>query len=135
VTLLAALTPDGLEAVHGPYLYQVLGPALRPGDVVVPDNQTVHKVAGLCEIAAAQGLPDLPPCSPDFNPIELAFSKLKTWLRMAQARTYELLEQATCTAVKWISLTDTKNWSINCGHHVQPNLEAASTVTVTGFIL
>lgn len=56
--------------MHGAYLYQVLGPALRPGDVVVLDNQTVHKVAGLGEIAAAQGLPDLPPCSPDLNPIE-----------------------------------------------------------------
>lgn len=131
VTLLAALTPDGLGAllsvngavngdVFAAYLDQVLGPSLRPGDVVVLDNLAVHKVAGLDEIAAAHGLRllYLPPYSPDFNPIELAFSKLKTWLRTAQARTRDLLEQAICAAAEWVSPADAKSWFGHCGYHV-----------------
>ena len=103
VTLIAALTPDGLGAlmsvdgavngdVFAAYLDQVLGPTLRPGDVVVLDNLSVHKVDGLHEIVQKYGarLRYLPPYSPDFNPIELAFSKLKTGLRTAQARTHDL---------------------------------------------
>ena len=76
------------------YLDQVLGPTLVLGDVVVLDNLPAHKVAGLAELVAARGarLMHLSPYSPDFNPIELAFSKLKTWLRTAQARTREVLE-------------------------------------------
>ncbi len=100
VTLIAALTPHGLQAamtvdgavntaVFAGYLDQVLGPTLRPGDVVVLDNLPVHKAAGLAEIVEKRGarLLFLPPYSPDFNPIELAYSKLKTWLRTAAART------------------------------------------------
>ncbi len=91
VTLVAALTPGGLQAamtvsgavngdIFAAYLGQVLGPTLRPGDVVVLDNLPAHKVAGLAELVGAHGarLLYLPPYSPDFNPIELAFSKLKT---------------------------------------------------------
>ena len=113
VTLIAALTPDGLGAllsvngavngdVFAAYLDQVLGPSLRPGDVVVLDNLSVHKVEGLDEIVKKHGarLRYLPPYSPDFNPIELAFSKLKTWLRTAKARTRDLLEEAWGGLVK-----------------------------------
>ena len=102
VTLVAALTPNGRQAaltvsgtvngdVFAAYLDQVLGPRLAPGDVVVLDNRPAHQVAGLAERVEARGarLLYLPPYSPDFNPIELAFSKLKTWLRTAQARTRE----------------------------------------------
>lgn len=91
VTLVAALTPNGLQAamtvsgavnggVFAAYLAQVLGPTLVPGDVVVLDNLPAHKVAGLVELVEARGARQLylPPYSPDFNPIELAFSKLKT---------------------------------------------------------
>jgi len=87
------------------YLDQVLGPTLVPGDVVVLDNLPAHKVAGLAEIVAARGarLLYLPPYSPDFNPIEVAFSKLKTWLRTAQAYTRETLESAIRKATDWIS--------------------------------
>ena len=131
VTLIAALTPDGLGAllsvdgavngdVFAAYLDQVLGPTLRPGDVVVLDNLSVHKVAGLGEIAQKYGarLLYLPPYSPDFNPIELAFSKLKTWLRTAQARTRELLEEAILAAAEWITEKDAKNWFDHCGYHI-----------------
>ena len=67
---------------------------LVPGDVVVLDNRPAHKVAGLAEIVEACGarLLYLPPYSPDVKPIELVFSKLKTGLRTAQARTREAWE-------------------------------------------
>ena len=122
VTLIAALTPDGLGAllsvngavtgdVFAAYLDQVLGPSLRPGDVVVLDNLSVHKVDGLDEIVKKYGarLRYLPPYPPDFNPIERAFSKLKTWLRTAKARTRDLLEEAIRTAAEWITEQDAKN--------------------------
>ena len=131
VTLIAALTPDGLGAllsvdgavngdVFATYLDQVLGPTLRPGDVVVLDNLAVHKVDGLNEIAKKYGvrLRYLPPYSPDFNPIECAFSKLRTWLRTAKARTRDLLEEAILAAAAWITAQDAKNWFDHCGHHV-----------------
>ena len=132
VTLLAALTPDSLGAlmsvdagvngdVFAAYLDQVLGPTLRPGEVVVLDNLAVHKVAGLDEIAQKYGvrLRYLPPYLPDFNLIELAFSKLKTWLRTAKARTREALEEALLAAAAWITEQDAKNWFDRCGYHVQ----------------
>lgn len=132
VTLVAALTPEGLQAamtvsgaingnIFAAYLDQVLGPTLVPGDVVVLDNLAAHKVAGLAEIVAERGarLLYLPPYSPDFNPIELAFSKLKTWLRTAQARTRETLESVIQQATDWISGQDAKNWFDHCGYHVQ----------------
>ncbi len=131
VTVVAALTPRGLEAVltvdgavngavFAAYLDQVLAPTLVPGDVVVLDNLRVHKVAGLAELVEACGarLLYLPPYSPDFNPLELAFSKLKTGLRTAQARTREALENALRKATEWITQQDTENWFDHCGYHV-----------------
>ena len=131
VTLVAALTPQGLQAamtvsgavtgqVFAAYLAQVLGPTLVPGDVVVLDNLPAHKVAGLAELVEARGakLLYLPPYSPDFNPIELAFSKLKTWLRTAQARTREALEAVIQTATEWVTERDAQNWFDHCGYHV-----------------
>ncbi len=107
--------------VFAAYLHHVLGPTLVPGDVVVLDNLPAHKVAGLAEIVAAQGarLLYLPPYSPDFTPLELAFSKLKTWLRTAQARTREALETTIRAATDWITQQDAKNWFDHCGYHVQ----------------
>ena len=132
VTLIAALTPDGLGAlmsgngavngdVFAAYLDQVLGPTLRPGDVVVLDNLSVHKVDGLHEIVQKYGarLRYLPPYSPDFNLIELAFSKLKTGLRTAKARTRDALEEAILAAAAWITEQDAKNWFDHCGYHVK----------------
>ncbi len=72
---------------------QVLAPTLASGDVVVLDNLSSHKVAGVREAVAARGasLLDLPPYSPDLNPIEQAFAKLKALLRAVAARTVEEL--------------------------------------------
>ena len=128
---MVALTPNGLLAamtvsgavngdVFAAYLSQVLGPTLVPGDVVVLDNLPAHKVAGLAELVEARGarLLYLPPYSPDFNPIERAFSKLKTWLRTAQARTREALESVIQAAMDWVTEQDAKNWFDHCGYHV-----------------
>ena len=79
--------------VFAAYLDQVLGPTLVPDNVVVLNNLPAHKVAGLAELVEARGARlYLPPYSPDFNPIERAFSKLKTGPRTTQARTREALE-------------------------------------------
>ena len=94
----------------------MLGPTLVPGDVVVRDNLLAHKVAGLAELVEAR-LRYLPPYSPDSNPIELAFSKLKTGLRTAQARTRDALEAVIQTATEWVTETNAKNWFDHCRYH------------------
>jgi len=106
-TIVAALRPDGLTApavFDGPidnasfraYVEQVLVPTLRPGDVVVLDNLAAHKVDGVRQAIAAAGafVLYLPPYSPDLNPIELAFSKLKALLRARAIRTVDGLWNA-----------------------------------------
>ena len=131
VTVVGALTGKGLEAVmkldgalneaaFAAYLNQVLGPTLRPGDVVVLDNLRVHKMDGMAERVAAYGarLLFLPPYSPDFNPIELAWSKLKTALRTAPARTRQALSDALTQACQWSTETDAQNGFAHCGYHV-----------------
>ena len=131
VTVVGALSVQGLEAVmtldgalnqdsFAAYLDQVLGPTLRPGDVVVLDNLRVHKVAGMRERIEACGarVLFLPPYSPGFSPIENGWSKFKTWLRTAQARTREALDEAIGAARNWISADDAQNWFAHCGYHV-----------------
>ena len=96
---------------------QVLGPTLVPGDVVVLGNRPAHKVTSLVEACGAR-LRYLPPYSPDFNPIERAFSELKTGLRTAQARTREALEAVIQTDTDWIRERGAKNGFDRCGPHV-----------------
>lgn len=95
----------------------VLAPKLRPGDVVVLDNLSVHKVAGLRPRIEARGarLLYLPPYSPDLNPIEKAWSKLKTGLRAAKARTHESLQTAIAQLLPTITPTDAAGWFRSCG--------------------
>jgi transposase len=101
-TFLAALRCDGVcaplvvdGAINGEiflaYIKQVLAPTLRPGDIVIMDNLSSHKIAGVRETLTAAGatLLYLPPYSPDLNPIEQFFSKLKSQLRSAAERTVE----------------------------------------------
>jgi transposase len=93
--LTAPMVIDG--AINGDlflaYVEQVLAPTLKPGDVVIMDNLRVHKIAGVRDAIAAAGatLLFIPPYSPDFNPIELAFSKLKALLRAKAIRSAEML--------------------------------------------
>ncbi len=103
-TFIAGLSHDGLIApwvLDGAmnrdsfetYVMRELAPALRPGQIVVADNLSSHKSDRALNLLRAQGndLIFLPPYSPDLNPIEMAFSKLKTLIRKAAARTYEAL--------------------------------------------
>ena len=107
-------------AAFAVYLDQVPGPTLAPGDVVVLDNLRVHKAPGLAELMAKRGtrLLFLPPNSPDFTLVELVSSKLKTFLRTAQARTREALTAAVRAALDWIDENDAQNWFHHCGYHV-----------------
>jgi transposase len=98
------------------YVEHVLHPALRPGDVVVMDNLSSHKVGGVrqwIEKAGAEVL-YLPPYSPDLNPIEKAWSKLKQLLRSAKARSKEALDQAIEEALKLISADNAQAWFKHC---------------------
>ena len=97
-SLTAPLAIDG--AINGElflaYVEQVLAPTLKPGDIVIMDNLRAHKIAGVREAIEAVGakLLFIPPYSPDLNPIELAFSKLKALLRAKAIRTVEALWNA-----------------------------------------
>jgi transposase len=132
VTMLAALGSHGVEAVmtidgatdaevFRAYVEQVLCPTLRPGDIVIMDNLRAHKAAGIREAieqAGAQVL-YLPPYSPDLSPIEPCWSKLKTALRTAQARTREALERAIAQALATITVADAHSWFHHCGYALQ----------------
>ena len=102
------------------YLEQVLCPKLKAGDVVVMDNLSAHQVEGVRELIAASGaeLLYLPPYSPDFNPIEKAWSKLKQLLRTAKARTAEALQQAIAEALKAVTADNAAAWFRHCGYRV-----------------
>lgn len=97
---------------------QMLAPALRPGDVVIMDNLPAHKVAGVCEAIEAVGatLLYLPPYSPDFNPIEMAFSKLKAHVRKTAARTVEILEAAVASALTTFQPHECANFFAHAGY-------------------
>jgi transposase len=111
-TFLAALRLEAITApfliegaldgdVFTTYLQEVLCPELRPGDQVILDNLSTHKMARVGELIAACGaeVHYLPAYSPDFNPIELAFAKLKAHLRQAAARTLDQLQSALAHAL------------------------------------
>ena len=128
LTILSALSLGGLlatmtieEATDGDiflaYLEQVLGPKLRPGDVVVMDNLSAHKVAGVEQLIQAAGaeLLYLPPYSPDLNPIEKAWAKLKQLLRSAKARTAEALDQAIAELLPQITPENAQAWFRHSG--------------------
>ena len=97
---------------------QSLAPALAPGDVVVLDNLAAHKVAGVREAIAAAGasILYLPPDSPDLNPIEQLFAKLKALLRKAAARTKEDLWSIIGRLLDAWSTTECSNYLRHCGY-------------------
>lgn len=130
VTVLSALS------IHGPlasmylagstdgavfltYLKKVLAPKLWPGAVVVMDNLAAHKVKGVCEVIEAKGarLVYLPPYSPDFNPIEGAWSQFKSHLRKAAARTKRALARAIREGLARISARDACGHFAHCGYY------------------
>ncbi|MGY3591756.1 transposase [Bradyrhizobium sp. USDA 4341] len=100
------------------YIEQLLAPSLRPGDPVIMDNLPAHKVHGVREAIQAVGasLLYLPPCSPDFNPIEMAFSKLKALLRAAAAHSMPDLWQAIANSLKRFSPEECQNYLVAAGY-------------------
>jgi transposase len=117
----ACMTIDGAtdaEVFRG-CVSQILAPALRPGDVVVMDNLAPHKnqeTLALIQQAGADVL-FLPACSPDFNPIEKMWSKVKNTLRSLEARTQESLQEAIGQALEGITPQDAINWFASCGYN------------------
>lgn len=130
-TLVAALTPGGITAAlsfpgalnseaFDVFLDQVLLPTLQAGQTVILDNLSVHRrrsVRTRIESAACTLL-YLPAYSPDFNPIEHAFSKLKTYLRRTEARTQEALDTALSVGLAMITPADAQGWIQHCGYAV-----------------
>jgi len=100
------------------YVNEILTASLRPGDIVVLDNLSIHKVKGIADAIENVGaeLWYLPPYSPDLNPIEKMFSKLKTSLRQAKARTEETLYEAIGDGLKTVTPSDAKGWFTSCGY-------------------
>jgi transposase len=130
-TMLACLSLNGVNAewviegavdgeVFLTWVREVLGPTLEPGDVVVMDNLRAHKVVGVEQSITVRGarLIYLSPYSPDFNPIEQCWSKIKTFLRAAKARTIEALLEAIKQALATISKEDAQAWFAHCGYTV-----------------
>ena len=100
------------------YIEQVLAPTLQPGDIVVMDNLAAHKHAAIREAIEAVGaeLRYLPPYSPDLNPIENAFAKLKAILRKAAARNLEDLWDAIAGALPSFSAAECANYFAAAGY-------------------
>jgi transposase len=129
VTMLAALSLPGVEAVmtidgatdaevFRASVEQVLGPPFTAGDLVGMDNLRAHNVAGIRDRIEERGarLVFLPPSSPDLSPIEPCWSKLKTLLRAAQARTREALDAAIQKAWAAVMPSDARSWFHHCGY-------------------
>jgi transposase len=128
-TVIAALTLDGVgsfmrfdggmtSARFAGYVRHILAPTLRPGQVVIADNLRAHHADGARAAIEARGarLLLLPPYSPDFNPIEHAFSKVKQFLRRAAARTDDALRTATWAAFATVTPADIAGWFAHCGY-------------------
>lgn len=117
---IAPLTVEG--AINGPvfraWVEQHLAPMLAPGDIVVMDNLSSHRVPGVREAIEAAGaeLRYLPPYSPDLNPIELAFSKLKKLLRDGAERTVDKLTQLCGTVLDAFTERECRNYFKHCGY-------------------
>jgi transposase len=128
-TFVGALRLDGMTApmaldgpMHGDaflvYVNQVLAPTLKPGDIVIMDNLPAHKSRRICEAIERTGaqLRFLPPYSPDFNPIEMAFSKLKAVLRKSAPRTIDALWEAIGNAIDRFTPNECENYFIAAGY-------------------
>jgi transposase len=134
ITLTAAVRLDGVgaclafdgatnTACFETYIGECLAPTLRPGDIVVMDNLSCHKTAEVARLIAAAGaeVRYLPAYSPDLNPIERAFSKLKAYLRSAAVRTIDGLIEAMGDALRTIRPRDILGWFRHSGYEAPPS--------------
>lgn len=132
-TVVAALALDGITApwvfegamtslAFETYVEHVLLPTVKPGDWVLLDNLSSHKREEIRTQVEQRGarLQFLPPYSPDLNPIELCWSKIKTALRSAKAQTFDALVDALCSALRAIKPADALAWFAHCGYAVNP---------------
>ena len=131
MTMLSAIRIDGViqdatVLIDGPmntdtflaYTRQCLAPSLRAGDIVVMDNLSSHKAAGVRQAIEAAGatLWYLPPYSPDLNPIEKLWSKVKAWLRRVTAKTFNDLTDAIADAMRDVQPNECNNYFNSCGY-------------------
>jgi transposase len=129
VTVLGALSLTGIVEVMtidgsadgqvvSTFIQDVLVPALRPGQIVIMDNLSAHKVDGIQDAIEARGarLEYLPSYSPDLSPIEKCWSKVKAILRAKAARTRDSLDQAITEAVEMVTAQDARGWFAHCGY-------------------
>jgi transposase len=134
LTLLGALCLHGLSAlmtipaftnreVFRAFVEEVLVPTLRPGQVVIWDNLPAHKYPEVEQAIRNAGcrLLFLPRYSPEFNPIEPCWSKLKNELRSRAARTLDALQEAVTAAMQSISAQDARGWFTHCGYNLAPD--------------
>ena len=132
-SIIATLGLDGINApmtytgtlnseVFRPYVEQFLAPTLEEGDVVILDNYSVHKVKGILDPIYAKGAEVLflPTYSPDLNPIEMAWSKIKAILRKLKPRSNEDMQIAMKTALDAITKTDAESWFSHDGYFLSP---------------
>jgi len=128
-TMISSVRLDGTSAcmtiagatdteVFRAYVRDILVPSLRPGDIVVLDNLRAHKSEATLALIAAAGAQTrfLPAYSPDLNPIEMMWSKVKTLLRAAGARSHSALLRALAQALAAVTADDTRNWFAHCGY-------------------
>ena len=136
-TLVAGIRSDGVVAPFAlegamdgltfeSYVEQILVPCLRPGDIVVLDRLAAHRGRAVAKAVREAGAGGWyrPPYSPDFNPIENIWSKVKSGLRRAAARTQEALYEALRQAVGAVTAVDCQNSFAHCGYHATPRCKA-----------
>lgn len=128
-TMISSLRLDGSTAcmvvdgatdkdVFGAYVQHILLPTLKAGDIVILDNLSAHKHTNAISMIESVGATTwfLPPYSPDLNPIEKMWSKVKQFLRSAKARTLDSLVKAIADALKMVSTQDASAWFMSCGY-------------------
>jgi transposase len=142
LTLIASLSLSGMgeamlldgaadAVVFETYIEQILAPSLRSGQIVILDNLSIHLGPRVKEAIEAKGcqLLFLPAYSPDFSPIEGAFSKLKAILRRVGARTRETLQEAIIEALPKITAQDALGWFLHCGYPAPSADHAAQSLS------
>jgi len=120
-TIVPCVFDDALNGdLFREYVRVFLVPTLKLGDIVVLDNLSSHKVSGIAEMIQAAGAQVifLPPYSPDLNPIELMWSKIKAILRKLKIRSRDLLEEAIVFALDSVSVSDISNWFAHDGYRL-----------------
>jgi transposase len=140
ITVMGAVTTQGVlgtlmfpGSTDGPallaFVQQMLVPKLRPGQIVIWDNLGAHRMASVTAAVEAAGavVCQLPPYSPDFSPIEMAWSKIKTLVRSAAARTREALVDAVAAALARVTKSDLAAWFRHCGFCHKPSGDALYT--------